>query len=188
MEKAFVEYTHKGLTADFDELTESTHMAESSCDDIRRKIATEMFEKALIPESRGEILSLLETIDRVPNQAESLLFMIQSQLMKLPEGIGDKLMRLVHLNRDAFLELAKTVRALFVDSTKVEAHNKAVDKLESASDHLEREIIRSLFADEKIPLGEKILFKELIVELGKISDRSENAGDKIALIAVRRMI
>ena len=47
---------------------------------MRREIEVMMYSKALFPESRGDILTLLETIDRVPNQAEAVVRMLLNQM------------------------------------------------------------------------------------------------------------
>ena len=59
---SFQTYMEKSLCQEFNTLVSNTSAAESSCDDIRRKIEASMYEKALIPESRGDILRLLENI------------------------------------------------------------------------------------------------------------------------------
>ena len=55
-----------GVCSDFDFLTEQTHKFESKADDIREEIKALMYGKALIPESRGDIMGLLESIDKIP--------------------------------------------------------------------------------------------------------------------------
>ena len=65
------------VNRDFDFMVEETHKAESRSDDLRNEIETMMFAKALIPESRGDILELLEAMDKVPNLLELILYMIQ---------------------------------------------------------------------------------------------------------------
>ena len=41
---------------------------------------------------------------------------------------------------------------------------------------------------ENIDTGEKILLKELIIEIGSISDRSEDTADRLNIMAVKRLI
>lgn len=181
-------YLENGLSADFDGFIEKTHIAESSCDDIRLKIESAMYEKSLIPESRGDILGMLEIIDRIPNKAESILYMIQTQFLNTPEEIKGKISQLIKTNINAFTELMKAVRQLFIDGSGLQAFTDNIDKEESSSDHLEREIIRTIFSTESIAPDQKILLKELIIELGSISDKCENTADAITIIAVKRII
>jgi uncharacterized protein len=188
MQETFEIYFEKGLGGAFDEGVEKTHMAESSCDDICQQIEAAMYEKSLIPESREDILNLLETLDRIPNQAESALFHVQMQLLGIPEEFVDKFRQLVHVNRDAFVRLTEAVRALFAEPKKVRAGIREVDKEESSSDHLERDMIRSFFTSETLPPDQKILLKELVIQIGKVANRCENAGDRLHIITVKRLV
>ncbi|MHC4874578.1 MAG: DUF47 domain-containing protein, partial [Planctomycetota bacterium] len=146
------------------------------------------YEKSLIPESRGDILGMLEILDRIPNKAESILYMIQTQFLNTPEEIKGKIRQLINTNIDAFTELMKAVRQLFVDGSGLQTYTDNIDKEESSSDHLEREIIRTIFSTDSIAPDQKILLKELIIELGSISDKCENTADAITIIAVKRII
>lgn len=65
-QKAMEVYIEKGLCEDFSYMLEQTHKWESRADDIRYAIENVMYEKALLPESRGDILGLLESIDELP--------------------------------------------------------------------------------------------------------------------------
>ncbi|MCJ7775597.1 MAG: DUF47 family protein, partial [Desulfobulbaceae bacterium] len=69
----------KGVCSDFDFLTKQTHKFESKADDIREEIKALMYGKALIPESRGDIMGLLESIDEIPRILELILYMIKTQ-------------------------------------------------------------------------------------------------------------
>lgn len=188
MGQSFDAYAEHGLGSQFDELTERTHIAESTCDDLRRDLETSMFEKALIPESRGDILDLLEALDKIPNQCESVLFHIQMQLLVIPEAFLGKFAQLLHLNQTACRTVAEAARVLLKDTSKTPPLLAQVDKDESASDRLEREMIRSVFASNDVPGDQKILLRDQILEFGKIANRCENAADRIQVIAAKRLI
>ena len=59
-------FLEKSLSDDFHFLVERTHKSESKADDIREEINLLMYSKALIPESREDVMRLLETIDEIP--------------------------------------------------------------------------------------------------------------------------
>ncbi|MBN1257562.1 MAG: DUF47 domain-containing protein [Planctomycetes bacterium] len=186
--QGFTLYLKEGPCPDFDTLASETSDAESACDDIRRQIEAAMYEKALIPESRGDILSLLESLDKVPNTMESTLFIIQTEKLQIPEFLKNSFQKLVEINTEAFDILIRAVRQLFSHAKTVKECVEDVDKLESASDELERATIRKIFADRQIEPAQRILLKELIVTIGSLSDRCENATDTLTIIAVKRLI
>ncbi|MDA0990788.1 MAG: DUF47 family protein, partial [Verrucomicrobia bacterium] len=77
-------YFEKGRCDDFNFLIEATHKLESKADDSRFEIENYMYERALIPESRGDLLGLLESIDDIPGVFDKLLYMIETQRLDIP--------------------------------------------------------------------------------------------------------
>ncbi len=175
----------EGLSERFEQLVERTHQLEHASDTKRRAIEAEMYDKALIPESRGDVLGMLEALDLVPNKCESALYQVWTQSMTIPGTFAEQFGRLVEANIHAYTELTRTMRALFGRIKLVVEGADRVAEMESESDELERELIKTIF-DADMDTAEKILLKELVLEIGSISDRAENAADRLRNIAVKR--
>ena len=186
---AFVEamdiYFAEGLSANLEQQIERTHQHESKADDMRREIEYAMYKRALMPESRGDILGMLEAIDLVPNKCESVLYQIWYQNMSIPQEYADKLKSLIRVNRESFDLLCQAIRYLFTDIEKAVPTIDLVGEKESESDRIERMLIKDLFSAPG-DKADKILLKEAILEIGAISDRSENAADRVRIVAVKR--
>ena len=60
------------------------HEAESQADDVRRELCLLPYGKALFPESRGDILGLVEAVDKVPNRAEAIIRRLKSEHICAP--------------------------------------------------------------------------------------------------------
>ena len=180
-------YIDKGSCEEFDELVTKTHMAESCSDDLRREIEISLYEKALIPESRGDILGLLEAVDKIPNKAESVAFQIQTEALRIPDEFKPELRKIININFDIFKDIKRAISAVFKNIKEVRHITNEIDKKESNSDSMERNLIKKLFSSN-IDIGEKILLKELIIEIGSISDRAEDTADRLNIMAVKRLI
>ena len=83
-----------GLESGFSEI----HEFESKADDIRREVEDMMYLKALFPESRGDILGLLETVDRIPNQTETTVRMVLHQNISVPRELWPLILQLVNVS------------------------------------------------------------------------------------------
>lgn len=180
-------YYRQGRGRDFDNLLEKTHTCESLADDIRREIEIDLYEKYLIPDSRGDVLRLIESTDNVLEKVQSILYQIQTERLEIPDLISADFRKLVEINLEAFEAVISGIRYLFGDTGRVKDITAEVDRFESASDRLERELIRTLFASDA-DIGQKILLKELIIEAGNISDLSETVADQLNIITVKRLI
>ena len=179
-------YFEKGLAREFIEMIESTHLSESLADDIRRDMELALYEKSLIPESRGDILGLIEATDKVLNKAQSVLYQIETESLHIPDELKDDFIRLVNTNISAYESAIEGFKTLFVNVNNVRDKVKEVDKKESSSDRMERDFIRKIFSSN-YDIGQKILLKDLVIEVGSISDRSEDVTDRLSIVAAKRM-
>ena len=183
--KAFEEFFTAGLTERFRQFVDKTHELEHAADERRREIETRMYDKALIPESRGDILEMLEAIDLVPNRAESILYQIWTQGMSVPSEYVEDFQRLIQANVESHWVLCTAMRDLFRSARDVAVGAQRVSDKEQQADQIERRLIKAVF-DSAMDKTDKILLKELILHIGSISDRAENASDRLRIVAVKR--
>lgn len=163
------------------------HQAESKADDIRRNVEVVMYTKALFPESRGDILRLLEAVDRVPNQAESAVRTIWNQHTVIPEEYHSSLLQLGDLCVRATAAMVESIRQLFKNYTNATVAVGTIDQLESEADRVQNELIERIFADHEKSV-EAILLRDLVDEVAHITDRAEVVGDHIRILVAKRII
>lgn len=180
-------YFKSGISEEFKKSIEDTHIEESLADDIRREIELTIYEKALIPESRGDILGIIESTDKILNKAQSVLYQIYTEFLKIPDFLKEDIKELVEINIDASKKVIEGIETLFSNIRKVKDVVKEIDKKESYSDRKERETILKIFSSQ-MDIGSKILLKELVIEIGEISDLSEEVGDRLNITAAKRLI
>jgi predicted phosphate transport protein (TIGR00153 family) len=180
-------YLEKGTGADFDYWVNRTHKEESSLDDLRRSIEMELYSKTLLPESRGDILGLLETADRIPNKLESVLFQIQCENIRLPAELIEDLENLLQNSCDSCRIVTEAIRDLFHKREKIQELTRKIDQVESFCDQLERRIITKIFKSD-LEIGEKVLLKQLILQIGDIADGAESVSDRIIITSVKGQI
>lgn len=178
-------YFTEGLGNHFTELVNQTHRAERLADDRRRDIEMSMYDKELIPESRGDVMGMLEAIDLVPNQCESILYQIWIESLVVPREYHEELSQLIAANTQTVDHLCVIARALFRNPRSVSQGASLVVDSEAASDEIERHLLKKIF-DSDMDKSDKILLKDLIQEIGAISDRAENASDQLRIISVKR--
>jgi predicted phosphate transport protein (TIGR00153 family) len=186
-EKALNTYFELGLGTAFDSDTQNTQDAESEADDLRRDIEFTLYGKALLPESRGDMLRLIENFDHLPGIAETTLYTICCQRMQIPEAFVGVFKELFKINIEAYYLARKAVDNLF-NNPRVTLHTtKEVEQKESQSDTKEREVICQVF-DSGMRTGDMILYRDLVALIGSISDQAESTADSIAIIAIKRQV
>lgn len=182
--KRYCENPDRVVTStDFDEV----HKAESRADDIRCEIEEMMYSKALFPESRGDILGLLETMDKVPNQAEECVRMIYEQGIVIPKELAPQVAELVEVCVRCATAMTGAVEQLFRNYRSAAFVVGKIDELETEADHIESSLKRQVFASD-IDGMQKILLRDLIKGIASLCDRSETVGDRIRIIVAKRSI
>ena len=94
-------------------MTQEVHQFESKADDSRRQIELFLYEKSLLPETRRDLLLMVETLDRIPNRADCIAFMYLTQKTAIFPGIVDELRELMKLSIATFEVTAKATLDCF---------------------------------------------------------------------------
>ncbi len=186
-ERAFQIYFTEGPQDLFHEAVQEVHRAEAVSDDLRREIEYMLYGKALLPESRGDLLGLLETFDKLPNIAETVAFLFSCQRMILPSDLHTNYKDLLRVNVESYRLARRTVDTLMTNPKATLHATKDVEHKESESDRLERDLIREIYSRD-ISMGDKLALKEAVLLIGTISDRAERLADRVAIIAIKRQI
>jgi predicted phosphate transport protein (TIGR00153 family) len=185
--RAGVDYYLDGRSEDFEARLAELDEIESRADDLRRDIETRLYTDTLIPESRGDVLGLLEAIDKVLNVSEENLgeYSVE-QPMIIPE---------VH---ELFREHAKAVvacmdsmimaaRSYFRDPKAVRDHITRARFHEKESDDLGEKMRRRIFAAD-IEHSRKIHQRYFAWQMGRIADSAEDVCDRLAIANIKRSL
>jgi len=176
-----------GNEARFEERYADIKALENKADDLRRSIESHLYRHSLIPESRGDVLGLLENMDNVIDTAKNTLSLI---LVERPETIPE-------LNGD-WQELAGTAartaetvvvaaRAFFRDPLQVNENLHKVYFHEKEGDRIAMDLKRKVFATD-LDLARKMHLRHFIVNIDKVSDVAENVADRLSIYAIKRTI
>lgn len=168
-------------------LARKTHKHESNADDIRRGIELDMYEKSLLPDTREDLLVILESIDKIPNECECLLNMIITQKTELYKKIDQPFSELLKISGETFEHTIEAARDCFGKRRKTRELNRLVDDNESIGDSLEWQMVAKIF-ESKLDTGDKILQKEIVHRLGSICDFCESTLDRIVICSVKRAL
>lgn len=186
-ESAMAIFFDTGPKDAFREAVEDVHSAEGKADDLRHEIEFLLYGKALLPESRGDLLGLLEAYDGLPNVVETISFVFDCQALVLPEPLRADFRALADINIEAFRLARRAVDTLMANPRGTMHATKAVDIKESESDRGERALIRAIFGGDW-DMGTKHGLKEAVLLLGEISDRAERVAHRIAITAIKRQV
>ncbi|GAK56504.1 hypothetical protein U27_03466 [Candidatus Vecturithrix granuli] len=161
--------------------------AESRCDELRRQIEMELYGKALMPESRGDLLGLIEALDKVPNWAEEMAYDIHLQRVVFPQTLHKHFCTLVEKNVQCVHVLYEAASAIFKDIDVVFTLAQTIRQIENEIDDLEHQLIREVFDIEE-RLSYQNLLHRTIRGICDISDKAQNVAERLTVLAAKRQI
>jgi len=177
----------QGLCGEFAFLIEQTHKFESKADEIKEDINVLMYSRALIPESREDIMNLLEQVECIPRIFELILHLIRSQKLKLPEFIMLDVKDLIRISVESCDLMVKQIDLMLNNRQGIRALMSTIDHNESHCDHIERSLMIKVF-ESNIDRIDKLQLKELIIAMGEISDQADRISKRVNILNLKRRV
>jgi len=177
----------EGVSDDFCYLMDQAHKFESRADDIRDQVNELMYSRALIPESREDIMALLERVDEIPRSFEQILNMIRTQKIIFPEFLVLDVQELIRISIESCELMVKQIDVMIKKKEGVRGLHSTIDQNESHCDHIERRMIDKLFDAELDPFL-KLQLKELVIVLGEISDQADRVSKRVNIMTMKRRV
>lgn len=168
-----------------DQWVEQVHEKESLCDRLRREIEIDLFEKSLLPETREDLMNLIEWLDRVINAAEEAIRMILVEHISLTGALREDLVHLARMSAEAGELVMELTLDVVYEGSQVAGVNGEIDRLESEVDRLEQHMISELF-DRGLPLAEKLHYRDMVQKVAKVSDRAEDVSNWLTVFLAKR--
>jgi uncharacterized protein len=177
----------EGLCGEFGFLIEQTHKFESKADEIRDEINLLMYSRALIPESREDIMNLIEQVEIIPRIFELVLHLIRAQKIKLPEFIKLDVKDLIRISVESCELMIKQIDLMMKNRQGIRALMATIDRNESHCDHIERSLMIKVF-DSDLDKVDQLQLKEVVIALGEISDQADRVSKRVNIITLKRRV
>ncbi len=183
-----VEYSMKnGLDEHYCVLAKKVHGKESDADGMRRIIECEMYEQSLLPESREDLLDIIERIDAVPNGADHLATLLMIQKTEIMPSLKKDISELLAISVESFKYTREAALDCFMKMQRINELQTLIKNIESIGDGLEHGMIGKIF-EEKMGTGEKIVQKDIVYQIGDICNMCEHVMDRIVICSIKRKL
>jgi predicted phosphate transport protein (TIGR00153 family) len=180
-------YLAEGATAEFEEKLGDVNTLESSADKLRRGIETQLYAQTLIPESRGDVLGLLENLDSVLNLFEGALWGFSIETPDIPEEFRNDFAVLADQAVNGVECIVLASRAFFRNIEAVADHMHKVMFYEKEADKVSTKLKRAIFASD-LPLARKAHLRNFVEHIDNVADRAEDVADRLAIYTIKRTV
>jgi len=183
---------HHGVAAYFnqDETAFNRHLdqlsdMESDADALRRNIEKDLYLHTLIPDSRGDVLGLMESSDKVLNLLSETLAQFSVESPEILSEFQPRYIHLAEISCQSVEHMVTAIRAYFRDLPAVrDAIAKSIF-YEKESDQVAEEIKRLVFQTDLL-LSQKFHHRYFALHIESIADEAENVCDRLAIAAIKR--
>ncbi len=187
LREALVAYLDQDEQA-FTDLLEAINALESRLDGIRRDIEMEIYGRRLLPDTRDDVLGLLENIDKIPDRIQSVTRNLQLQNVEIPSLLKADLRQLSDHVVEAIQILTKITYAFLNKPAEVRDLVSQLSRLEHEADLVEHRAIALAFDAPDRELAHKIQLQGLIERVGSICDFAEVVGDRLMIASLKRVL
>jgi predicted phosphate transport protein (TIGR00153 family) len=161
---------------------------EHQGDVLRRNLEEQLYTQTLIPESRGDVLELLESMDGLLNRFKGALIRFDIEKPDILPEIHEDIRELVKCVVESVEAMVRSARAFFKDIYAVSDHLHKVSHWETQSDKVSTRIQMKVFNKEGLHLSYRIQLRDLIRHIDKIADRAEDVADKLRIYVIKRSL
>ena len=132
----------------FEDKLKQVNELESQGDTLRRDVERRLYEQTLIPDSRGDVLGLLENMDTILNNCEGAMWQFAIEKPEIPDEFRADYAHLVDASVAAVDSLVSASRAFFRGLEAVSDHMHKVLFFEKEGDKISTRLKMAIFAGE----------------------------------------
>lgn len=178
----------KGNVESFRRKIEEIADTEHQGDALRRSLEEQLYLQTLIPESRGDVLDLLENMDALLDRFKGALWKFDIERPDIFSDIQDDFKELTDGVVESVEAIVLSTRAFFKELSAVKDHMHKVSYWESQTDKISTRLQRHIFNRTDLDLCQKMHLRDFVRHVDKIADRAEDVADKLSIYVIKRTL
>ena len=183
-------YTRNGVDDLFTQRLQQMSEIESNGDRLVKSIVTELYSEMLIPESRADVLSLLQDTDCLLDQYKQTCNAVDIECLQINNLAQDSCRsfnELVTVVVQSVEALISATRSFFRDIHAVRDSLHKVGFLEGEADKVADQLKREVFRSD-LSLDKKMHLRYFIDMVDSIADEAEETADWLEIYSIKRAL
>lgn len=185
LEQTTLHYAQAGADEQLEERWEQIRAIEDRADALRRGIANVMYSEMLMPDTRGDVLGLLDEVDTTLDDCTHLVAALLIERPEVLPEFNDGFRSIVSEAIKAVQAMLQAARAYFKDPNSVRDHVHRISFHNKEATAIVLRVGKAIF-DSDLPLERKRQFTDRIVMVRELASHAEDIGDQVAIFAVKR--
>jgi predicted phosphate transport protein (TIGR00153 family) len=157
--------------------------------EMRREIEEFLYKEMLIPDARGDVMELLESMGKIAESSSKILGNLAIEKPDLTGKLRNSFQKLTRLTVFSIDELKNASIAYFTNIAAVKSYTKKVYFYENEVDKVEEEIKNMVFTTIKIErLSHKMQIRYFAEKIAYLSDKAEHIADRLNIYVIKQSI
>jgi len=178
----------KGDLESFQQRLDSISETERRGDGLSRKIEEQLYRQTLIPESRGDVLELLENMDRLLDRFKGSLWRFEAERPAIDSEFHADFLELCRCVVESVESMVRACRAFFKEIDQVADHMHKVSFWEKECDKLSTRLEKAIFRRQDLTLCQKLQMRDLMRAVDKTSNRAEDVATRLSIYVLKRSL
>jgi predicted phosphate transport protein (TIGR00153 family) len=172
---------------DFQARLEMVSDYERKADQLRKDAEAMLYTYSLIPESRGDVLRLLENLDNVIDRAKHIVQEFAVQQPDIEVGLLDLYVELTSKSVKAVDQVVEASRAFFLNEARLRDCINKVNFYEKEADRAGLRLKRQIFQSD-MELARKQHLRYFADALESLSDIAEEVSEGLTIANIKRSL
>ncbi|UCD24464.1 MAG: DUF47 family protein [Gemmatimonadota bacterium] len=181
------QYIRRGWDESVEEKCDLVSQCESRGDKLRSSIGQSMYTEMLLPDTSGDVLGLLGSLDRLLDDLEHCLNVVRIEQPEVPPEYHDDWIECADNAAEAVEAVVLAARSYFRDPIAARDHIHKIHFYEKSTQTIALRLIERIFKSD-LPLDRKMLLRGHVWLVDRLADKADNAGDALAIYAVKRSV
>jgi predicted phosphate transport protein (TIGR00153 family) len=175
-----------GDDEDFQSRLETVRDYERKADELRRSTEAMLYTYSLIPESRADVLRLMENLDDIIDCAKHILQEFDVQQPDVEIGYFDLYVQVADKSVKAVEQVVEAARAFFRSESRLRDCINKVDFYESEADRAGLRLKKQIYQSD-LELARKHHLRYFADALESLSDIAQEVSEQLAIASIKRL-
>jgi predicted phosphate transport protein (TIGR00153 family) len=174
-----------GDDEDFQSRLELVSDYEKKADELRRSTQSMIYTYSLIPESRADVLGLLENLDSVIDRAKQVVQEFDVQEPDVEVGYFDLYLQVTNKSVKAVEQVVDAARAFFRNESRMRDCINKVDFYEGEADRAGFRLKKQIYQSD-LDLARKHHLRYFADALESLSDIAQEVSERLTIASIKR--
>ncbi len=175
----------------WDETTQQKYeqlcVLEDRGDTLRNTIGQSLYTEMLLPDTSGDVLGLLGSLDGLLDEMKHGFVVMKIERPKIPAELNEAWVECAGLAAETVEQVVVSARSYFRDPKAARDHIHKIHFYESETERTALALMERVFQSE-LSLDRKMLLRGQVWLIDRLADRADDAGDALAIYAVKRSV